>query len=110
MLRSHVNSFARREWRWTFVTSLVIVGTAACVRQPAGRRGVGTSTATASLHVEPEVVLVDVPARIWMSGLTPGQRAQLDALRALDDDAADEERYEELAAELPEEPGDVTVH
>jgi hypothetical protein len=42
--------------------------------------------------------------------LEPEERAELDVLRAFDADAADEERHEQLAAELPEEAGDVTVH
>jgi dienelactone hydrolase len=33
----------------------------------------------ASLHVDPEVVQVDLPARTWVSGLAPGQRATVTA-------------------------------
>jgi hypothetical protein len=42
--------------------------------------------------------------------LDRGERAELNFLRAIAADAADEERYEELAAERPEEAGDETVH
>jgi hypothetical protein len=44
------------------------------------------------------------------SELEPAERAELDVMRALDDDMANEERYEQLASERPEEGGDVTVH
>jgi hypothetical protein len=42
--------------------------------------------------------------------LEPAERAELDTLRAFDSDDADEERYEQLALELPEEAGDATLH
>jgi hypothetical protein len=45
-----------------------------------------------------------------LAELDRSERAELNFLRALDGDAADEERYEELAAELPKEAGDATVH
>jgi len=45
-----------------------------------------------------------------LEDLSPIERAQLDVLRALDGDEADEERYEQLAAGLPEEREGVTVH
>ncbi len=44
-----------------------------------------------------------------LEDLTPHQRAELDALRALDD-ADDEERYEQLAAEQMEQRVGVTLH
>jgi hypothetical protein len=45
-----------------------------------------------------------------LEDLTSLQRAELDVLRALDGDDTDEERYADLAADFPEEAGDVTVH
>ncbi len=46
----------------------------------------------------------------WSAALAPPhQRAELDALRALDD-ADDEERYEQLAAEQMEQRVGVTLH
>jgi hypothetical protein len=38
------------------------------------------------------------------------ERAELTFLRAIEDAAADEQRYQQLAAEHPEDPGDATVH
>jgi hypothetical protein len=45
-----------------------------------------------------------------LAELDRSERAELNFQRALEADAHDEERYEELSAELPEEAGDVTVH
>ena len=42
--------------------------------------------------------------------LEPAELAELEVLRALDYDAFDEERYQELAAQRPEEGGDKTLH
>jgi hypothetical protein len=45
-----------------------------------------------------------------LQDLSPTQRAELDVLRALDMNDDDEESYEALALDWPEEAGDVTVH
>jgi hypothetical protein len=42
--------------------------------------------------------------------LTAVELAELDVLRALDADDRDEKRYEQLAAELPEERDGETLH
>jgi hypothetical protein len=42
--------------------------------------------------------------------LDPAERANLELLRALDEDALDEKRYQELAAQRPEEGGDNSLH
>jgi hypothetical protein len=58
--------------------------------------------------------LADALARLIfekpLAELDRSERAELNFLRALDGDAAEEERYQQLAADLPEEAGDVTVH
>jgi hypothetical protein len=45
-----------------------------------------------------------------LAELDRSERAELNFLRALDGDAADEERYEQLAAEQVEQREGVTVH
>lgn len=45
-----------------------------------------------------------------LAELDRSKRAELNFLRTLDGDVDDEEPYEQLAADLPEEAGDVTVH
>lgn len=45
-----------------------------------------------------------------LQDLSPTQRAELDVLRALDGDKADEERYEQLASDLQDEPEGHTIH
>jgi hypothetical protein len=45
-----------------------------------------------------------------LSLIDRSERAELNFLRALDGDAADEEGYEQLAGDRREEAGDVTVH
>jgi hypothetical protein len=42
--------------------------------------------------------------------LTPAERAELDVLRAMDADEADERRYEQLATEFPDETRRDTLH
>jgi hypothetical protein len=45
-----------------------------------------------------------------LAELDRSERAELNFLRALETDAADEERYEDLAAAFPEERDGATLH
>jgi hypothetical protein len=60
------------------------------------------------------VAFADALARLLfdkpLAELDRSERAELNFLRALHGDAADEERYEQLAAEQVEQPEGVTVH
>jgi hypothetical protein len=45
-----------------------------------------------------------------LQDLSLTQRAELDVLRAIDGDEADEERYEQLAADIEDESQGHTIH
>jgi hypothetical protein len=63
---------------------------------------------------KPARTFADALARLMfrkpLEALDTTERARLDFLRALDADARDEERYEDLAAEFPDEGCKTTLH
>ena len=76
------NRSSRRCWHCVFMAYLV--GTAICVGQSARPGKVRTTTGRPALQVQPETVPVDMPARISVSGIAPGQHATISATLRLD--------------------------
>jgi hypothetical protein len=62
----------------------------------------------------PRQAIADALARLIfgkpLAELDRGERAELDFIRAMEADAADQERYADLGADFPEEGGDETLH